>query len=425
MTNKKNKPKPKGGASNGRQATIRMYNVGFGDAFLISIHNGKRLSRVLFDCGSIEAAEGIKMESIVEQIVADATDPDGVARIDVVVATHRHKDHVSGFAQPQWENVEVKEVWMPWTEDPSDPEARKIRDIQSNLALQLNAGLAARGATSGAEEKLESDRYQDLIANALMLSNDKAMKTLHSGFSGSPLRFFLPERAQQGSRARTFETGALPGVKVHVMGPSRSRDIIRDMDPPKGESFLRLQRAIAGQNGAPPAPFSADFRQDSRGTGEGVSAEDADEIRRATSLSDLAVAVALDKAVNGTSLMLMFEIAGTFLLFPGDAQWGTWNEAMADPEWSDILKKVTFYKIGHHGSHNATPKDFVEQMIPSGICAMASTLTRVIWPDIPRQPLLDALIAKDAKVARTDKPANIAKPFRVDDHGIIETEIPL
>src|SRR4030095_12132816 len=119
--------------------------------------------------------------------------------------------------------------------------------------------------------------------------------------------------------------------------------------------------------------------------------------------SDLAVAVALDKAVNGTSLMLMLEIAGEHLLFPGDAQWGTWQAAMNDPEWRELMGRVSFYKIGHHGRHNATPRDFVEGIVPSKIQAMVSTLTRDVWPDIPKMELLDALEAKQATIARSDE----------------------
>lgn len=416
--------KKKAGAaaeSGGRKVTIRMYNVGFGDAFLVSLPDGEKQRRILFDCGSIEAAPGVTMPSIVDRIVRDVTDSDGAARIDVVVATHRHKDHVSGFGQASWDQVEVKEVWMPWTEHPTDEDARLIRDIQSRLAFGLEATLTARAANLGAAHRKELSRYQDLVANALMLSNDKAMKMLHSGFSGNPLRRFLPAKSDA---SRTLETEALPGVKVHVLGPSRKRDVIRDMNPPKGESFLRLAGAQNSQTGLPPAPFSADAVQEDY-TGAGTLAgDDLQEIQRAASLSDLAVAVALDKAVNGTSLMLMLEVSGTFLLFPGDAQWGTWSAAMEDPEWKEMLGRVAFYKIGHHGSHNATPKDFVEKMIPDGICAMASTLTRQIWPDIPRGPLLDGLAAKHASIARSDQPNNIGAPFRVDQ-GVIETVIAL
>lgn len=213
------------------------------------------------------------------------------------------------------------------------------------------------------------------MGNALMLSNEKAMQTLHHGFSGHPSRHFLPE---SNGRTRSFETDVLPGVRIHVMGPSRHRDIIRDMDPPLGRSFLRLKNAVSLQTGAPPMPFHMEFRRDVGPVGAPLSDEDRAEIRRAGSLSDLAVAVALDKAVNGTSLMLMPEVAGVHLLFPGDAQWGTWRAAVEDLEWRELLMRTAFYKIGHHGSHNATPKDFVEGMLGDGICAMASTMERKI-----------------------------------------------
>jgi hypothetical protein len=196
------------------------------------------------------------------------------------------------------------------------------------------------------------------------------------------------------------------------------------MNPPKGESYLRMCGAPDANTGLPPAPFPAKFRQEDY-SGAGTLPEgDLQEIERAGAMSDPAIAVALDQAVNGTSLMLMLEISGSFLLFPGDAQWGTWKAVLEDPEWREMLRRVRFYKIGHHGSHNATPKDFVEKMIPDdGICAMASTLTRRIWPDIPRKPLLTGLAAKHANIARSDQPEKVGKAFQVDQ-GVIEAHIP-
>jgi beta-lactamase superfamily II metal-dependent hydrolase len=360
------------------------------------------------------------MASIVNRIIKDVTDEDGVPRIDVVVATHRHKDHISGFGNEKWNSVEVKEVWMPWTEDPSDEEGRKIRDIQSSLALALNTSLTKPAVGLSAAELNARGRALEVVANALMLTNEKEMKTLHSGFSGDPERRFLPAKTD----SRLLKTDVLPGVKIHVLGPSRERDVIRDMDPPKGESFLRMRASIDVDTSLPPAPFGAEFRQDAyTGTGT-LLPTDRDGVKQAGSVTDLAIAVALDKAVNGTSLMLMLEVAGTLFLFPGDAQWGTWNAVMQDPEWKQMLKNVAFYKIGHHGSHNATPKDFVDEMMPDGICAMASTLTRNVWPDIPRVPLLDRLAEKKVNVARSDKPNKIGNTFVLDE-GVIETRIPL
>lgn len=412
----------KTGSSGGREVSVRMYNVGFGDAFLVKIPRGNRELRVLFDCGSIEASPiGGKMSDIVRKIIADVTDPDGVARIDVVVATHRHKDHVSGFADDAWNAVEVKEVWMPWTEHPTDPDARRIREAQSKLALSLSLELEAAPPAVGAVAQRERRVATDVVANALMLSSAGAMKTLHSGFSGTPDRRFLPLKGDGG---RSVETTVLPGVRVHVLGPSRDPDVIRDMDPPKGESYLRLRGAAAGSGGLAPSPFASEFKLNKSVGSWTFTPGDAKAIQGAGSLSELAVAVALDKAVNGTSLMLILEVAGTVLLFPGDAQWGTWMAVLEDPQWRELLQRVSFYKIGHHASHNATPKTFVRDLMPNGCCAMASTLTRAIWPNIPKKQLLTGLLAREAEIARSDDPAEAAGgAFKVEP-GIIEAMIP-
>ncbi|MCA0239953.1 MAG: hypothetical protein LCI02_03765 [Proteobacteria bacterium] len=409
------------GASGRRKMFVRMYDVGFGDAFLVRISRRNGELRILFDCGSIQAsAAGGAMGNVVRKIIADVTDADGVARIDVIVATHRHKDHVSGFADDAWNAVEVKEVWMPWTEHPTDPQARRIRNLQSNLALALSAGLAAAPAAVDAAAQRAHSVAADLVANALMLSNDGAMKMLHSGFSGLPERRFLPSKADDG---RALVTAALPGVRIHVLGPSRDPELIRDMDPPKGESFLRVRGAGLGGHGAAPAPFVPEFMLTQSVGAWTFSPDDQAAIEGAGGLSELAVAVALDKAVNGTSLMLILEVAGTLLLFPGDAQWGTWMAALEDPHWRELLQRVSFYKIGHHGSHNATPQTFVRDLLPRGCCAMASTLTRKIWPNIPRQELLTGLIAKAADVARSDQPsAATARAFKVAP-GVIEATV--
>src|SRR5207248_2914033 len=121
---------------------IRMYNVGFGDCFLVTVPSPDGPRRLLFDCGSVSAADGIAMEDVLAQLWKDTTDlGQDHPTIDVVVATHRHRDHVSGFAKPGWEQVAVREVWMPWTEHPTDKEARRIRTAQAGLASSVHAAL--------------------------------------------------------------------------------------------------------------------------------------------------------------------------------------------------------------------------------------------------------------------------------------------
>ncbi len=77
------------------------------------------------------------------------------------------------------------------------------------------------------------------------------------------------------------------------------------------------------------------------------------------------LALRLNKEVNNTSLVLAFELPKTkkVLLFTGDAQRGSWI-GWSNLEWTDadnekttardLLGRCVLYKVGHHGSHNAT-----------------------------------------------------------------------
>ena len=101
---------------------VRMYRVGFGDCFLLSLPGADRHHHVLVDCG-VHAKGDIKtMPAIVQDIRAETNDT-----LDLVVVTHAHQDHISGFGtqEAEWAKVTVKEIWMPWTEDPTDAQAMK------------------------------------------------------------------------------------------------------------------------------------------------------------------------------------------------------------------------------------------------------------------------------------------------------------
>jgi hypothetical protein len=64
----------------------------------------------------------------------------------------------------------------------------------------------------------------------------------------------------------------------------------------------------------------------------------------------------LDDAMNNTSLILLFTVLGRKLLFPGDAQLENWMYALEQRGVKKKLAGVDVYKVGHHGSTNATPK---------------------------------------------------------------------
>lgn len=400
-----------------RRVTVRMYNVGFGDAFLVRIPAPGRDRKILIDCGSIKKGDGGSIDDVVSSIIEDTREEDGKSRIDVVVATHRHRDHVSGFASRDWADVEVQEVWMPWTEDPADPIARRIRETQSRLALALNAALTGVDADPD---------LVDLAANAL--SNEEAMQTLHEGFAGNPRRRFLPPRARE---ERTFSVDALPNVTVHAMGPSFDESVIANMDPPAGKSYLMLVNSLDAEAKDPRSPFPGDWTVDPPDYPDSLALPPGDRQRvsEVGEGSESDVAAALDGAVNGTSLVLLLRIGRSYLLFPGDAQWGTWSMILEDDEWKSLLAKTTFLKVGHHGSHNATPRDFVESVLPpppiEKLWAMVSTIQRGQWP-IPKKELMTALAERTKKLVRSDQISG-AQPaiFQSKAKLFIEAKIPI
>lgn len=417
--------------------TVRMYNVGFGDCFLLAFPGEGKTRKVLIDCGSHSAGRGPRaMDEVVGDIIGDVTDSDDVARIDIVIGTHRHQDHVSGFDDERWGKVRVGEVWMPWTEDPRDAEGRRIRETQSRTARHLALASAALAA---AAPSASANALSALADN--QLTNAAAMKTLHQGFR--PLdqdrrvrRVFLPYRDRP---ANSFEPRLLEGVAVHAMGPSRDPAVIRDMDPPIGQSYLRFAGSGTKREEQTP-PFAPRWRVDSTAfeANFGQLRITDNELRAIDNLDAvdyLAVAVALEKAVNGTSLMLMFETPRSFLLFPGDAQWGTWNAAIEDEEWSSLLERTTLYKIGHHGSHNATPRRFLETLVaprssPEGallddFAALVSTRPIRMWKQIPKRELLKRMGELTEHVARSDKGSSAPAFFSTDRNRTVDTFLPM
>ncbi|PYT09395.1 MAG: hypothetical protein DMF60_02645 [Acidobacteria bacterium] len=413
-----------------KHVTIRMYNVGFGDSFLVVFPAPDRARKVLIDCGVHFAGRNPKapINEIVKQIVADVTE-EGGPRIDLVVCTHRHQDHVEGFDNPLWEDVNVGEVWMPWTEDYKDPRAREILEKQSTKAKKLDLVLDKMIASPSrfgfsAKKVSELEMLKAFTANSL--SNTAAMATLHDGFKGRKNipRRYLPNKKRA---LNSFEPEFLPGVTAHIMGPSRDPEVIRDMDPSSDEQWLRMMESMSTSDYERHRPFHDDWsrpinRHDPKHTL--LSAEELKMIDDIGEGTELSVAVKLESAVNGTSLMMMFEMGKACLFFPGDAQNGTWKAALNDPEWRELMARTNFYKIGHHGSHNATPKEFAFDVLKKGFKAMASVQPIKMFKFIPKTELMTALKGKPGDIARSDRPDEDPAGFTRDTNNFcVETRI--
>lgn len=385
---------------------VRMYNVGFGDCFLVTIPTTDGPRRMLVDCGTHPSSTGPKRaeRDAVPLLMADLEAEAGERRVDVVVASHRHRDHLSGFENPLFATLEVGEVWLPWTENRDDPIATALRTRMGIAAEALS--LARSGIVNPSPALAAAD---ELLANNLALKNEASMETLWDGFLGSPERRYL------SAADVPLETPLLPGVRIHLLGPATDEETLRNLEPPKKETFAHLGAPTPSPDDETRQPFDPEWaipadiaRTLDTFDGLHVSGQVVGAIRALAADELLAAAASITSAINGTSLVFVLEVRGLSLFFPGDAQWGTWKSILDSPTARSVVQRCAFYKIGHHGSHNASPRTFVEQVIRTGTVAAVSVAPVKIWPAIPQSELITALATRAAVVQ--SNPLLVAAP---------------
>ena len=403
------------------RARVRMYRHGLGDCFLLTFPRpGQSPFNMLIDCGALARNKG-QMSAVVEHIRDTVRDgagpavPNAKARLDVVVGTHEHKDHVSGFNQARQvfnSDFDFGAVWLAWTENLGQPEIRKIKETRKSALKTLKAALAASPlAVAGGPLRH--------VPSLLGFSDDDdstdqrrvadAMEYLKlRGRQANALRFLEPGGAP-------FALGDVEDVRVYVLGPPRdpsmlktsavtermkSDDVVYHLGGAGAAAIDALAAAVpamssAGATTADPMadrfqPFSPEHRVSRKLLPQGkkvaisnryfakimggVQSRYDDPQQRWRRIDDDwlggfgQLALDLDNDTNNTSLVLAFEFVSKreVLLFVADAQVGSWlswktlkfdvpGQAKALPAL-DLLRRTVFYKVGHHCSHNATLK---------------------------------------------------------------------
>jgi beta-lactamase superfamily II metal-dependent hydrolase len=395
--------------------TVRMFNVGFGDCFLVTVERAGARWRMLVDCGVHPHGARVSIHDTVVAVTQHLAETRGDGPdLDVIVATHRHADHISGFADPAWADIAVGEVWLPYVENPDDPATRIMReglDRAGSTLAKLTAGPRWDGVSLSQRDShglavarlLAANSSKNTVAMSRLLGQDGL------GFAGQHQVRFLPDADENANRIAV----GLPRAHVHVFGPSRDPTQLGRMNPPAGTAWLRLAGMVDASTSeatAPAPPMFADVYKTPRprtgpmhlaGFKRRIVVPDTD------AADVLAAASILERAVNNTSVFFLLDVAGTRLVFPGDAQQGAWDHVLGNPAARVLLGSAVFYKIGHHGSHNASPREFVERVLPASGYAMLPWGQVKQWPDIPKQELLDALDARHETVIRADNPTAV------------------
>lgn len=502
---------------------VRMYCTGFGDCFLLTFaYDDASAKQMLIDCG-VRGGQAEDMVKIAQHLRDHGllNESAGQKKLDYLVITHEHEDHISGFRQAQkvFDTLAIDQLWLGWTEKPDyDPaqdwkkyktDARKaLKMAFSRLPDDARSSLLADGlgARQSAPGQLLGEMLLFEVAPEALNATNQAPTTTANSHHDNPIYERLIEQVKSKAEGQVqyfmpgdLHTG-LPGVRVYLLGPPPIEYIRMGESHAPGElyvdanyttdpySFARgLEQPRTFQECVNKAPFDEEYIIPINFTGPSVgdmpplvvngtyaeqiahvqfeNLKNMEVYKRYFSREMEAVgrtinddwwqsadgmALKLNSYTNNTSLVMAIELVDTseVLFFPGDAQYGVWRAweddltnaqsikdyqrkyafEVPDPNAGtrsvtveELLKRTVFYKVGHHGSHNATPrKTGLEKMTSPRLFAVlptnAQTAMRYGWDSIPYPNLLTAFgnpkrPVRFARADELDKASELAAEF--------------
>ena len=425
---------------------VRMYRSGLGDCFLVTFDPGGKNIHMLIDCGSLGAkTTGVKLADVVADIRKTTND-----HLHLLIATHEHQDHVCGFrnCMAEFKQITVDRVWLAWTENPKDENAKKIVKYKNDLGAALAATARALTDPKRADSKSAelgaaiqsilgfAGDPQALGADGLAKTIDEAMTFVRTGFG--------KEALYKSPGGAAIKEDWLPGFRFYVLGPPTSKASLSDLGDHESENLYHVTAGLhigAEGDGAGYEERESQMPFDSRqrlkenhllaAAADKIYSRSDETWRRIDgdwlhAAADLALQ--LDSMTNNTSLALAIERIsdGRVLLFPADAQQGNWLSWHAPGmKWTyqegsttkektagQLLAQTVFYKVGHHSSHNATAKakglelmsreDELVAFIPVDRAVALGRNPKDSW-QMPARPLYRCLLEKcQGRVVRSD-----------------------
>jgi hypothetical protein len=438
-----------------------MYRVGFGDFFLVTFLNAGKPLHIVIDCGVFKGTKQTGDIGSIEAAVADMAKTTS-GQLELIIMTHRHADHIAGFARcaNTFKGMKVGAVWMSIWESEYEPTAAKFQAALTSTARGLQRHFNALGARE-TQEQATARKYlenatgesvnlaaaaQGANAAAAQGSNAVALNLLKHGFAN-----VVPKYYKAGDRAELPQSLVQAGVATQILGPPPVQDVdlMTLMDLQKGVGQYLTESGEGGSDESPPfgpewefdpgAAYAGEaFREwveRPRSLSEDLTKEQAQQARsrmegalkQTQPAAALVAAKQLNSFLNNQSLVILFTFKGKKLLFVGDAQAGNWEHWLFDTDKPDkqvtggvtdaakqILTSLDFYKVGHHGSGNATPMAAANMLCEheQKFAAMCSTQAGVYGTEdpedttkgteVPRVPLLQKL-STQAALVRSDQ----------------------
>jgi beta-lactamase superfamily II metal-dependent hydrolase len=369
------------------QLLIRAYNVGCGDCIYVRIPGPGDGFHILIDCGKKGSDELLeKAVTHLERELPPGSTPKK-RRLDLIVATHRHEDHIKGFDSRWFENIEVKNIWLSVAMDPEHPQAEGVNRLRAFATHAMRELMDTGQALSPEVEMLASmygvsnEAADTLLMETLPKKNHIKPRYVHSGMKHD---LKLP-----------------PDTEIHILAPEKDVDHFY-----LGEELDTSLKGLMGVTPIAAVARNAAAKPDQQPTN--ISAADFRVLQSRMVSNGLAFAAKESSIQNNLSVVLLIEWKKRRLLFVGDAEWegefkegkhnGSWNVMWEKHRKTHLKDPVDFLKIGHHGSINATPppvdaRPKSKKAVEGGVYAILDTILPV--PKNGANPTAQAIVSTE------------------------------
>lgn len=350
---------------------IRAYNVLFGDCYLISWKEGNDYHHAWVDFGNFHNDKDDVFDIVYDDVLRRT---DG--HIDLVIISHRHRDHLDGFytrrSRFDADRWQIDRLWSA--------HVTKNLDDRFRLAEQRLLGLMSEEALRGLGPLGEEFRNNVGIDTPLSVGNETRMEEIVDGLD--PGEHVEVHRQMDLDVADALPPG-LAEMQVEVLGPDRDSSVYL--------SGVSHSLGLAGPGEDPVFELSGGMPKDSDPALESQWSGLADfaRLRRSMRLSDAELLSAATTTRNNTSVVAKFTYHGKSILMPGDAELEAW-EVMRD---AGANLSADLMKVAHHGSINASPEWGYQMVFParrsSNKVIISTDSTRYTGPnEVPKAEVL-------------------------------------
>lgn len=421
---------------------VRMYRMGTGDCFVLKFFSEEEeIFTMMIDCGTWSGSKE-KLTPYIQDIKSYVNN-----HLNVLVITHEHKDHVHGFdvCEELFTNdFTVDKIWMGWTENDKNPKEKKWQKEfgEKKKALAL--------AAKRLNEIVKDENYVKNIKNEFnginvlnfqkqFAANVNDFNELHNGlkkgdYVGSLAGMKVVKEKIVKNNIDYFSPGDiiektpnLEGIKFFVLGPPKKWEgQVNLLEGEIGETYVHNKKLIEHQAfSAAVLNLSDDINEDIMPFDEHYTIDDSKTKSKYTKTENTwrkidhewlnstgNLALRINSITNNLSLALAieFEESGKIMLFPGDAEYGSWlswhkiqwaaecrNEKLHLTE--DMLSRTVFFKVAHHLSHNGTAERLgMDMMTHPDLVSMATldynTISSTWKGTMPNRALLKSLVSK-------------------------------